>query len=206
MPLEQEEEEYQGVTDKPESRFEGLAVVALDNAGINAEACVRDTQAAMNATKATAVAAAAQPNGPRFIKAFEDKIVYNITFNLPDVGLMPPRDNPKPEEPTTAPDNNTPLLSPHRHPTQSCRSVVGNQLYDAYAPRMQFLQLGEVQAHRSALAASKEREINSSETMTKVQMHATTGCMELNDAEHESDKELTTSAKHEVAVWAYLMT
>jgi hypothetical protein len=65
---------------------------------------------------------------------------------------------------------------------------------------MQFLHLGEVQAHRSALAASKEREINSAETMTKAQMHATTECIKLNDVEHESDKELTTSDKHELMV------
>jgi hypothetical protein len=42
--------------------------------------------------------------------------------------------------------------------------------------------------------------------MTKAQMHATMGCMELDDVEHESEEELTTSDKHEVAVWAYLMT
>jgi hypothetical protein len=122
------------------------------------------------------------------------------------MGLMPPGDNPKPEEPVTAPNNNTPPPSPCWYPMQSCRSVVGNQPYDASSPQMQFLQLGEVRAHRSALAASKEGEINSAETMTKVQMHATTGCMELNDVEHASDKELTTSDKQEVAVWAYLMT
>ena len=77
---------------------------------------------------------------------------------------------------------------------------MGNQPYDAYASWMQFLQLGEVQVHRSALAASKESKINLAETMTKAQMHATMGCMELDDVEHESDKELTTSDKHELMV------
>jgi hypothetical protein len=37
-------------------------------------------------------------------------------------------------------------------------------------------------------------------------MHTTTGCMEIDDKEHESNKELTMSDKLEVAVWAYLMT
>jgi hypothetical protein len=160
----------------------------------------------MNAAKAAAAAAATRPDGPRLVKAFKDKIVYNFLFDLPDAGLMPPGDDPETEEPATAPDNNTPPLSSCWYPTQLRRSVVGNWPYDAYAPRMQFLQLGEVQAHRSALAASKEREVNSAETMTKVQMHATTGCMELDDVKHKSDKEMTTSDEHKVVVWAYLMT
>ncbi len=194
------------VTDKPESGFDELAVVALDNVEINAEARVHDAQAAMNAAEAAAVAAAARPNGPCLVEAFEEKIVYNIMFNLPDAGLMPPGEDPEPEEPATAPDNDTPPPSPCWYPTRSRRSVVGNRKYDPYAPQMKFLQLGEVQAHRSAFAASKEREINSAETMTKAQMHVTTGCMELDDEEHESDKELTMSDKHKVVVWAYLMT
>ncbi len=60
--------------------------------------------------------------------------------------------------------------------------------------------------HRSALAGSKEREINSTKATTEAQMHTTMGCVELNDVEHESNKELTTGDKHKVAVWAYLMT
>jgi hypothetical protein len=42
------------------------------------------------------------------------------------------------------------------YPTRSCRNVMGNQLYDAYTPRIQFLQLGEEGAHRSALTAINE--------------------------------------------------
>jgi hypothetical protein len=44
----------------------------------------------MNAAIAAAAAAAARSNGPHLVKAFEDEIVYGITFNLPDAGLMPP--------------------------------------------------------------------------------------------------------------------
>ena len=38
------------------------------------------------------------------------------------------------------------------------------------------------------------------------QMHATTGVMEVNNAEHGIDRELTTTEDHEIAVWGYLMT
>ncbi len=117
VPLEEEEEEYQVVTDKPEPGFEELAATGLDNVGIlgiDAEAWVHNAQAAMNAAKAAAVAAATWPNGPCLVKAFEDEIMYNIMFNLPDAGLMPPWDNPEPEEPATA-----------RMTSLSCRPLVG---------------------------------------------------------------------------------
>ncbi len=124
------------------------------------------------------------------------EIVYDIMFDLPDMGLMPLGDGPEPEEPPPSADDHTPPSTPCWYPTQTRRSVVGNQPYDAYAPRMQFLQLREVRAHRNALAASKEREMNLAEATTKAQMHATTGCMELDDVEHQSNKELTMSDKH----------
>ena len=206
VPLEEEEEEHQVFTDKLEPGFEELAAAALDNVEIGAEACMCDARAATYAAEAVAVAAAAHPDWPHLIKAFEEEIMYDITFNLPDMGLMPPGDDPKSEDPATAADNDTPPPYPHWYPTHLRRSVVGNQPYDAYAQWMQFLQLGEVQAHRNALAASKEREINSAKTSTNAQMHATMGRMELDDVEHESDKELTASDKQEVVVWAYLMT
>ena len=54
MPLEEEEEEYnfQVVTDEPEPVFEDLAAAALANAGIDTTDCLR-------AARATAEAAAA---------------------------------------------------------------------------------------------------------------------------------------------------
>ena len=81
---------------------------------------------------------------------------------------------------------------------QSCRSVVGNQPYDADPPRVHFLQLGEVQAHRSALAATNEQEVNLAGQ--NKQMHATTGILEVDDTVHMIDKELMTHHNHEVAV------
>jgi hypothetical protein len=62
VPLEEEEEEYQVVTDILKPGFEELAAAALNNARIDAEAPMR--RAAMNAAKAAAVAAAARPDGP----------------------------------------------------------------------------------------------------------------------------------------------
>jgi hypothetical protein len=41
------------------------------------------------------------------------------------------------------------------YPAQACRSVIGNQPYDTYAPRTTFLQLGPAQAHRSVLEANR---------------------------------------------------
>jgi hypothetical protein len=95
VPLEEEEGKYQVVTDEPKPRFEELTAAALDNVGINAEACVRNAWAAIDAAKATAAAAATCPDAPPLVEAFEDKIMYNITFDLPDAGLMPPGNDPR---------------------------------------------------------------------------------------------------------------
>ena len=82
---------------------------------------------------------------------------------------------------------------------------MGNQPYDTYAPRIQFLQLGEVRAHRSVLAAM------TNETKTTPskgeQLHATTSIMgEINDMKHAIDAELTTESEDKMAVCGYLMT
>ena len=82
---------------------------------------------------------------------------------------------------------------------------MGNQPYNTYAPRMQFLQLGEVRAHGSALAAM------TNETKTTPskgeQLHATTSTIaEIDSTEHAIDAELTTNSEDEMAVWGYLMT
>ena len=81
---------------------------------------------------------------------------------------------------------------------------MGNQPYDSYVPRMQFLQLGEVRAHRSALGA-----------MTNIAMpgdigkhlHATTSnaAEEVVETEHIVDVELTTKCEDKMAVWGYIM-
>ncbi len=93
------------------------------------------------------------PKGPCLIDAKEDKIVYDITIELPDAGHIP-TDKDTAELPGAASVEVT--ASTRCYPTQSCRSVLGNQLYNAFAPRMQILQLGEVQAHRSAFVVTNK--------------------------------------------------
>jgi hypothetical protein len=68
---------------------------------------------------------------------------------------------------------------------------------------MQFLQLGKMQAHRSALAALKES--NKGQWDDKEQMHTMMGVVEVDNTEHAIDRELTTMEDHEIAVWGYLM-
>jgi hypothetical protein len=207
VPLECDKDNkvFEVVTDEPEPDFGDLASAALDNAGI-------DTGDRLRAARAAADGAA--QNGPRIVEAEPDEIMYDITFNLPDAGLIsgaiPPVSDtepaagpalPLPPDPATAvPDNNS-----QQYPAQSCRSVVGNQPYNTYAPRMQFLQLGEVRAHMSALAAMT----NGTKTMPSKgeQLHRTTSTIaEIDSPEHAIDAELTTESEDEMAVWGYQMT
>jgi hypothetical protein len=99
--------------------------------------------------------AEAQPvaPGPALIDADEDKIIYKLTFNLPDAGLTPPI---APDGVVVVPHNalevhafelnpaeDTKPATEHRYPLRSCRSAIGHQPYNKYARRMAFLQLGK---------------------------------------------------------------
>ena len=93
MPLEEEEHDFQVVTDDPEPDFEDLAAAALDNAGI-------DTADRLRAARVAADAAAAAPirpqqDGPRLIEAEPNEIMYAIIVELPDAGLLPASVNQK---------------------------------------------------------------------------------------------------------------
>jgi hypothetical protein len=79
VELKSEEADYTAVTDEPEPDFEQLAATALDNAGIDPQDCLCSAQA----VAATAPLRA----GPALVEANDDKIVYEITFDLPDAGL-----------------------------------------------------------------------------------------------------------------------
>ncbi len=82
------------------------------------------------------------------------------------------------------------------------RSVIGNQPYDSYAPRMQFLQLGEVQAHRSVINMARKVGNNKQEWI-----HATTSLeLMVDDAEQAIVPELMTESEDDMKVWGYLMT
>jgi hypothetical protein len=210
VPLEENEENFEAMTDDPEPDFDVLAAAALDNAGI-------DTGDRLQAARAAAALAGVPNTGPRLIETEPDELVYEVTFELPDAGLIPgaippdtPIDNGEALESTGA--DTTPADPPtaatdadsRRYPTRARRSVLGNQPYDTYAPRMQFLQLGEARAHRSALGAMTRGEQHEKRDE---QLHTTIlSAAEIDYTEHTVDKELTTESEDEMAVWGYLMT
>jgi hypothetical protein len=158
VELKSEEMDYAAVTDEPEPDFEQLATTTLDNAGINPQDCLCTAQ--------TAAAAALLRAGPALVEANDNKIVYKITFDLPNMGLAGGnviQDNAPPPPMVEASildmankiveiltDTDTVTTNWH-YPLRSRRSAVGHQPYDTYAPRLTFLQLGEMCAHRSVL-------------------------------------------------------
>ena len=102
VPLEEEESDFQVVTDKPEPDFEDLATAALDNAGI-------DTVDQPRAAGVAAEAAAAMPLWPQqdipcLIEADLGEIVYEIVVELPDAGLLPGLVPDVPDKVPGAPD------------------------------------------------------------------------------------------------------
>jgi hypothetical protein len=141
-------------------------------------------------------------------------------FDLPDAGLiggnavpvnvLPP---PAPGETTIDMTNytvkfltdTTDAIPTNRHyPLRSRRSVVGHQPYNTYAPHSTFLQLREVQAHRSVLDATQYMGMTREEWL-----HATTWLdaePPINDTEHAVDPELLTDSEDKIKVWSYLMT
>ena len=67
VELEEDEREYQTVTDKPKANFSDLANAALHNAGINADNAVQGAQAQ--------AAVDVEWQGPVLVEANADKIV-----------------------------------------------------------------------------------------------------------------------------------
>jgi hypothetical protein len=152
VELESEEADFSAVTDDPEPDFEQLAAAALDNAGINPQDRLYAAQAAQTAAAAACAAAAAdfEQRGPALVGANQGEIVYKITFDLSDAGLIGgnavPVDVPPPPVPgATIIDmandtvefltNTTDAIPTNRrYPLRSRRSAVGHQPYDTYAP------------------------------------------------------------------------
>jgi hypothetical protein len=81
VELEHEEANFNTITEEEEPDFRALAAAVLDNAGINPDMWI---QAANNN-----IGVNAEPWGPAIVEADQDKIVYEITFDLPDAGLAP---------------------------------------------------------------------------------------------------------------------
>ena len=75
VALEEQELEFQTITEEPEPEFRDFAEAALHNAGIDAD------EALWRAHLGTA------RDGPSITK--DDEIMYELTFNLPDAGLQP---------------------------------------------------------------------------------------------------------------------
>jgi hypothetical protein len=191
VPLEEDKYDFQVMTDKPEPDFEEVASAALANAGIDTADQLRAARMAADAAGAAPIWQFDQLDGPHLVEAEPDKIVYEIIVELPNAGLFPSMVPYAPNELVTPPpdDDATIVTSPRQYPTRSRRSVVGNQPYNTYAPRMQFLQLGEVQAHRSALAAVNKQELHVI-GVSKGVMHATTTSdLDVDNITHQVDPE-----------------
>jgi hypothetical protein len=104
----------------------------------------------------------AKLRGPAFIEADQDEIVYEITFDLPDAGLAPGQNTIPAGADKFGSNTHSSIESSHhaspeqrQYPQQSCRSVVGHEPYDSYAPRIAFLQQEEIRACRSGLDAAE---------------------------------------------------
>ena len=136
MTLEDEDMAQAVVSDEPEPDFAELAAAALDNAGINANERIQA------AAQRGSVAA-----GPALIEADNNEIVYEITFDMPDDGLIP--DGMVPDDAAVPMNDNIHELAhetvdiltdanetTRRYPTRERRGVA------RYTPQTTFLQLG----------------------------------------------------------------
>jgi hypothetical protein len=182
--LEEQEQDFQPLTDDPEPDFRDLAGDALYNAGIDTDEAFRRAQLGDT------------PPGPAMVEANEDELVYELTFDLPDAGLGPTQGNQtmilgedrNDNTPITIAQDTDSPSDGRRSPTRAHRSAAGNQPYDAplnlparepvahrtraRAPHTTFLQLGMARAHRSVLEANKlarmtkEEQLLATTTMT----------------------------------------
>ncbi len=130
VELEEEQRDFTPVTDEPEADFWELASAALHNAGINADNRIQ-----------AALGAAAEHSTPAVIESDEDKLVYEVTFELPDAELVPIADN---FAVPLGDDRDDTLVAPvvvnnidavqdapaARYPTRARRSAIGGQPYD----------------------------------------------------------------------------
>ncbi len=193
VPLEDDFENGPAVVPDDEPDFWAMAARALKNAGIDQDACL---QAAQNAPVAQVVPA----EGPALINADKDKVIYELTFHLPDAGLQQPAILPgdtaviEPDIPPPPGDK----AGEYRYPLQSCRSVVGHQPYNQYAPLMTFLQLGEVRAHRSVVKANRLARMTREELLMATTTHNMLASDMIDDTTHTSNLKLITDSKGEI--------
>jgi hypothetical protein len=212
VELTSKEDDYPAILEEPEVDFQHLAAAAPDNAGINTVAQLRTTR---DLADAATIGIAPQNSRAALIEVDKDKIVYEITFNLPDAGLEL---DIEPTIPPVQQGNATAVNATNYDPSQSCRSVVEHQP-EPVAPRVpiahrtrlqatrkNFLQLGEVRTHRSVLEARRYAGMTKEE-----RIHATTSSIihlepKVDKTVHKIDAELITKLEDEMKVLAYLMT
>jgi hypothetical protein len=126
--LEEQEQDFQPVTDDPEPNFRDLAGDALYNAGIDTDKALRRAQLGDT------------PPGPAMVEANEDELIYELTFDLPDAGLGPTQGNQtmilgedrNDNTPITIAEDTDSPSDGRRSPTRARRSAAGNQPYDAH--------------------------------------------------------------------------
>ncbi len=87
--LKEDEEDFQVETKEPAPDFEALAAAAVENAGIDTRDCLRVARDASEGAH-RGLPGPAPENAPQVIEAKPDKIVYDITFELPNAGILPP--------------------------------------------------------------------------------------------------------------------
>ncbi len=153
---------------------------------------------------------------PAVVEANEDKIVYKIMFDLPDAGLsgegqsqlQVPLGNDR-DDTTIAPivpvDTDAPEAPSQCYPTRSCRSAVGNQPYDQFAPRVAFLQLGTARAHGGITEASRRVRVPGGEQILGTTSLSLVEPL-IDDTIHSVDDAMTTTLEDELKVWGYVMT
>jgi hypothetical protein len=130
VELEREEAKFTAITKEDEPSFWALAAAALDNARIDPYVRIRATNNYIDND--------AEQRGPAFIEANQDRIVYEITFDLPDAGLAPGQNTIPDGADKFGSDTSSSIESSHhaspeqrQYPQQSCRSVDGHEPYDS---------------------------------------------------------------------------
>jgi len=186
--------------DDPEfqAEFRDFAEAALHNAGIDADEALR--RAHLGTTR----------DGPAIIDAKDNEIMYQLTFNLPDTGLQPVDGDAAVVLGDDRNDNTAAVIpvdtaaKGRRYPTRACRSAVGIQPYDTYAPRTTLLQLRMARAHRSVLEANRLARMMKEERLLATP--TTTSEPFVDDVMHRVDQAMCTTSEEELGVMAYLLT
>ncbi len=153
------------------------------------------------------------------VEVDEDKVVYELTFDLPDAGLsLPDAGLALPDMDVHSPigddhDNMVDIPEPppkedtqasQCYPMQTKRSVLRHQHYNTYSHRTTFLQLGMARAHRSVLGASLLLRMSKEEQMLAMTSSNLLDNM-INDVIHKVDPEMMMKSEDKIKVWGYLM-